>query len=249
LTPCVTYKALSEVRGEYYGGSNSRPCSGANEHRHDAHPACGFEVYLGCTFVLFLFCFLGLLLVPNIPGNSLRSHEECELRPFVVDGNQLCDLGRATQIVLFYRCLAVTARSKQRLDLRGLTDSVNAYCQAISHRVAIDFRALIGPLSDLTLPLQRHFSTSTKFAHVESRFCGGKQRGKAAYCTSTNPCARRACSRSVAVGLFVRKSSGPFRTIGCHEPGAPAGERASIMASATPFFFCTTQKHLTVKSV
>ena len=24
---------------------------------------------------------------------------------------------------------------------------------------------------------------------------------------------------------------------------------ASIMASATPFFFCTTQKHLTVKSV
>ena len=164
----MTYKALSEVRGEYYGGSNSRPCSGANEHRHDAHPACGFEVYLGCTFVLFLFCFLGLLLVPNIPGNSLRSHEECELRPFVVDGNQLCDLGRATQIVLFYRCLAVTARSKQRLDLRGLTDSVNAYCQAISHRVAIDFRALIGPLSDLT--------------------------------------------------LLVRKSSGPFRTIGCRGP-------------------------------
>ena len=26
-------------------------------------------------------------------------------------------------------------------------------------------------------------------------------------------------------------------------------QRASIMASATPFFFCTTQKHLTVKSV
>src|SRR5947208_7574966 len=49
--------------------------------------------------------------------------------------------------------------------------------------------------------LQRHFSTSTKFAHVESRFCGSKQRGKAASCTSTNPCARRACSRSVAVGL------------------------------------------------
>ena len=24
---------------------------------------------------------------------------------------------------------------------------------------------------------------------------------------------------------------------------------ASIMASATPFFFCTTQKHLTVKRV
>ena len=132
-------------------------------------------MYLGCTFLLFLFSFLGLLLVPNIPGNSLRSHEECELRPFVVDGNQLCDLGRATQIVLFYRCLAATARSKQRLDLRCLTDSVNAYCQAISHRVAIDFRALIGPLSDLT--------------------------------------------------LRVRKSSGPFRTIGCRAPGAPAGER------------------------
>src|SRR5436190_17965424 len=55
------------------------------------------------------------------------------------------------------------------------------------------------------LTLQRHFSTSTKFAHVESRFCGGKQRGKAASCTSTNPCARRACSRSVAVGLVSRE--------------------------------------------
>jgi integrase len=51
------------------------------------------------------------------------------------------------------------------------------------------------------LALQHHFSASTKFAHVKSRFCGRKQRGKAAFCTPINPCARRACSRSVAVGV------------------------------------------------
>jgi hypothetical protein len=41
-----------------------------------------------------------------------------------VDGNQLCDLGHAPQIVLFYRCLAATAQAKQRLDIKCLTDSV-----------------------------------------------------------------------------------------------------------------------------
>src|SRR5262245_2212042 len=93
----------------------------------------------------------------------------------LVDGNHLCDLGHTSQTVWFYRDLAVTTQPKQRLNIRCLIDSVNVYCQAISHRVAIDFRALIGPLSDLT--------------------------------------------------LLVRKASGPFRTIGCRAPGAPAGER------------------------
>jgi hypothetical protein len=36
----------------------------------------------------------------------------------LVDGNQLCDLGHATQIVLFYRCLVAMAQSKQRLYSR-----------------------------------------------------------------------------------------------------------------------------------
>src|SRR4029453_11811298 len=56
-------------------------------------------------------------------------------------------------------------------------------------------------LIPLRLSLQRHFSASTKFAHVKSRLCGRKQRGKEAFCTPINPCARRACSRSIVVGL------------------------------------------------
>jgi hypothetical protein len=44
----------------------------------------------------------------------------------MVDGNQLCALGNAAQIVLFYKCLVTIARPKQRLDILSLTDSVNA---------------------------------------------------------------------------------------------------------------------------
>jgi len=44
----------------------------------------------------------------------------------LVDSNQLCDLGHAAQIVLFYRGLAAIAQSEQRLDIRDLPDSVNA---------------------------------------------------------------------------------------------------------------------------
>jgi hypothetical protein len=39
------------------------------------------------------------------------------------------------------------ASSKQSLYIGYLTDSVNAYCQAISHSSMIDFAALIGTLS------------------------------------------------------------------------------------------------------
>ena len=49
--------------------------------------------------------------------------------------------------------------------------------------------------------LQRHFSAMAKFAHVESRFCGHRRRGKAAFDVPVNPCVRSVCSRSVAVGL------------------------------------------------
>ena len=52
------------------------------------------------------------------------------------------------------------------------------------------------------ITLQRHFSALTKFAHVASRFCGRKRRGKAAFDAPINPCVRSACSRSVAVGIM-----------------------------------------------
>src|SRR5262245_61166409 len=52
------------------------------------------------------------------------------------------------------------------------------------------------------LTLQRHFSALPKFAHVESRFCGRKRRGKAIFDVPINPCVRDACSKSVAVGLY-----------------------------------------------
>src|SRR5262249_37625535 len=69
----------------------------------------------------------------------------------------------------------------------------------------------------ITLPLQRHFSASTKFARVKSRFCGRKQRGKAAFCTPINPCARSVWSRSVAVGLIYIDCCTEFlHTVGWH---------------------------------
>src|SRR5262249_1060619 len=40
------------------------------------------------------------------------------------------------------------------------------------------------------------------------------------------------------------RERGPER---CHSSGAAVDVWASIMASATPFSFCTTQKHLAVK--
>src|SRR4029450_8557234 len=58
------------------------------------------------------------------------------------------------------------------------------------------------------LTLQRHFSASAKFSHVESRFYGCERRGKAAFDTPINPCVRSVCSRSVAVGLFWVAESG-----------------------------------------
>jgi hypothetical protein len=53
-----------------------------------------------------------------------------------------------------------------------------------------------------TLTLQRHFSALTKFARIESRFCGRKRRGKAALKVPINPYAGSVYSRSVAVGLI-----------------------------------------------
>src|SRR4029450_330148 len=70
------------------------------------------------------------------------------------------------------------------------------------------FSAACGPTQGYLFPpcfmvsLQRHFSASTKLAHVKSWLRGRKQRGKVAFCTPINPCARRACSRSIGGGLL-----------------------------------------------
>ena len=53
------------------------------------------------------------------------------------------------------------------------------------------------------LTLQRHFSVLTKFARVESRLSGRKRRREAIFYTPVNLCDRRACSASVAVGLYT----------------------------------------------
>src|SRR5215471_15342120 len=56
--------------------------------------------------------------------------------------------------------------------------------------------------SNRRIPLQRHLIALLKFAPVESRLCSCKRRGKATFETPINPCARSACSRSVAVGVY-----------------------------------------------
>ena len=60
-----------------------------------------------------------------------------------------------------------------------------------------------GGLSKLNdpLPLQRHFRVLTKFAHVELRLSGRLRRRGVMFYKLVNPCDRRACSTSVAVGL------------------------------------------------
>ena len=40
-----------------------------------------------------------------------------ERKYYMVDGNQLCDLGHATQTILFYRGLRAMAQSEQSLDI------------------------------------------------------------------------------------------------------------------------------------
>src|SRR5712691_6168069 len=56
--------------------------------------------------------------------------------------------------------------------------------------------------SSTILPLQRHFSVLTKFAHVESRLSGHKRQREVVFYAPVNLCDRRACSASVAVGLW-----------------------------------------------
>jgi predicted transposase YbfD/YdcC len=85
---------------------------------------------------------------------------------------------------------------KLALNLWRRETSVPAGIAAKQKRAGWDHSYLLKILT-----LQRHFSALTKFAHVESRFCGRKRRGKAALEVPINPCAGSVCSRSVAVGL------------------------------------------------
>src|SRR5438445_12624477 len=92
----------------------------------------------------------------------------------------------------------------------SLAMSVSRACGSLAMNLSREMRSLQAALitfaSSYTLTLQRHLGVLSKFAHVESRLCGRQRRGKAAFDVSINPCARRACSRSVAVGLTLKIS-------------------------------------------
>src|SRR5262249_38520398 len=94
------------------------------------------------------------------------------------------------------------------------------------------------------IALQRHFSMLTKFAHVESRLSGRKRQREVVFYAPVNLCDRRACSTSVAVGLehLLEERAGLYALTQLKRE--PKDFRASIIAPATPFCFCTTQKHL-----
>ena len=83
----------------------------------------------------------------------------------------------------------------------------NSMCLQTRHRSGSDSVRISAPsgLHYLRIALQRHFSAMAKFAHVESRFCGHRRRGKAAFDVPVNPCVRSVCSRSVVVGLYTTK--------------------------------------------
>src|SRR5215472_1536253 len=48
----------------------------------------------------------------------------------------------------------------------------------------------IAPMRRKDISCQRYCSAVTKFAHVESRFCGCKRRGEATFDVPINPCVR-----------------------------------------------------------
>ena len=53
------------------------------------------------------------------------------------------------------------------------------------------------------LALQRHLRVLTKFAHIEPRLSGRLRRREVIFYKPVNPCDRRVCSTSVAVGLIA----------------------------------------------
>ena len=85
------------------------------------------------------------------------------------------------------------------------------------------------PASVCTLTLQRHFSAMAKFAHVESRFCGHRRRGKAAFDVPVNPCVRSVCSRSVVVGLKHQKRNVLAYLTAAHEAALHGAAAPSLL--------------------
>ena len=84
------------------------------------------------------------------------------------------------------------------------------------------------------LALQRHFSVSTKFAHVESRLSSRKRQGGVVFYTPANLCDRRACSASVAVGVIdggLGDRCSQRRA--CRRPPARARSARSVLAAAS----------------
>jgi len=77
--------------------------------------------------------------------------------------------------------------------------NINAWSRVHRSIILSLSRRIASRSTGLRLTLQRHFSGLAKFALVESRFCGRKRRGKAAFDVPANPCVRSVCSRSVAV--------------------------------------------------
>ena len=81
----------------------------------------------------------------------------------MVDGNQLCDLGHITPIVLFYRGLTVVVQSTQSLNIENLPDSVpHSVRQFLAARSVI--RGLL-----LALYLTRPYLSESPMAHFTRR--------------------------------------------------------------------------------
>ncbi len=59
-----------------------------------------------------------------------------------------------------------------------------------------------GVIGLANISLQRHFSVLTKFAYVESWLSGRKRQREVVFYAPVNLCDRRACSASVAVGIW-----------------------------------------------
>ena len=66
------------------------------------------------------------------------------------------------------------------------------------------------------ISLQRHLRVLTKFAHIEPRLSGRLRRREVIFYNPVNPCDRRVCSTSVAVGISVGRPICRFRP--CSNP-------------------------------
>jgi hypothetical protein len=107
-------------------------------------------------------------------------------------------------------CLRVTSAkvSRQqghqpaRTPMSSTGPETHAKHLALSY--AFDLLTVFSQVSQISP--QRHFSTLTKFADVESRFCGRKRQREEVFYTPVTLCGRRPCSTNVAVGIYLYHS-------------------------------------------